>query len=387
MSLLVRRDRVISGASPEVSALADARLPDRLGQPWLEEIPIALEGTPRVGDARRLTRKGFCDSWGRWDPQGRELVRLGRRSLASLWGDPFADYLLQQQPDVFHGSSGGLWLRDDVWRGDAADELVSAEWLAPGMVAWSRDGQRLGFTSVVPHTWNRGTLLITVVELDSRKVTRFGPWAHGSDDVLEWTPSSDGLLFITCDDNGDERARLLDLESETSLPLDVESGVQGFVWSADGRALAVAHRGEHPGLTVYRDDGEMDRFQVGSCWTPVWADADHLIYGTHAEEPSPGDSISVLRLRDRAAVQVLGGDTVTDTVQTSIRISDWRAAKATLPVKWWSQLAIESRAVPAAQVPDPKTLGGDEGPLHVRAELELLFYDDPELYAAHAHLW
>lgn len=384
MSFLVRRSLVVSDSErAEIETVAG--LPEGLrpliGQSWLEHAALdpSDDGFFAPVELSRITPPGKWDSWGRLGPGGEPPLVLRRSSLAALWGDPWADYLLAAHPDAFFASAGGMWLRPDLWRAGGSPELLSAEWLNATALAISPDGGRAGLVSMLPEAWGVGHTVVTALDLRTGQRRHFGPFEFGVPDLLEWSPTGNELwLGIRGASSLDEVFSLaIDraLLSRTTLP----PGVQGLAWSPDGSSLAVTHNpGDTAGVTVLSADRSR-YFPVGVCWTPVWIDQAHLAFGAPTGGDEPGDRIAILRLEDGATDELLSSATPAEGFAVDARLSGGRPP-AVLREGWWGHLCAEPSLV--AEVEDPRSLS-PEAQLQVEAELLCLYHDEPELYAAH----
>lgn len=385
MSFLVRRNMVVwVSEQSEVDAVAG--LPEELraliGKSWLEHITLRSDnGFFAVAELSRLTPVSYWDSWGRLGIGRADPIVLRRRSLSSLWGDPWADYLLAVHPDVFFASSGGLWLRPDVWSAGNQPRLISAEWLHATALAISPDGRQVGVVSGLPEAWGVGHILVTVIDLHSGQQTHFGPFVRGVPDVIEWSPTARELWFVMRDESSNEDAAYsLQVDRGELFKTTLPSGIRGLAWSPDGKTLAITHSTEEgAGITVL-DSGHSRHFPVGPCWTPVWVGGEHIAYGASEQDARPGDEISVLRLVDGESRQLLSSSTPADGFAVDVRLSGGRPPEL-LEKAWWSGRYGEQVAQ-VETVDDPRALS-PAAQTDVDAELWCLYYDDPELYAQH----
>ena len=389
MRLLVRRN-LVSWASevPEVelAAKARARVQGQLGRPWLDEIPVTVSSKGvKAKNEKTVTPPGFCDYWGSLGPKSGRIAVLRRESLESMWGDPWADYLLDVHPDAFLGSSGGMWLRPDVWTEGASSHLVSAEWLNTTAITWSPTEEQIAIISNPPEKWGQGSVVVGVIDVDGAKTRRHGGW-QGSTDILTWAPSSDALFLSLRDETTNQEGLVvLDLVAQEIIPLAYPHYPQGLAFSPDGLSLAITHGGDEPGVSIL--GSREAEFAVGQpCWTPEWIDSDRLVIGVGQGEPDapdgPGDELRCLDLRDGSLSDLLAPQSAGDGFHTAMRLCG-----ATSPdvheAEWWRELCDSQESIPARRCDDLQSLSEAHreqwGP-----EAVCLTYGDPDLFEQHS---
>ena len=235
-----------------------------------------------------------------WQLRG-ELVRYNAES------GQFVPYLSSLSAEWLDFSKDGEWVtyvtypEADLWR-SRANGTERLQLTFPPMRAsapdWAADGETIAFEGILPgQHWK-----IYLVPADGGTPRPLTP-EDRYEDSPTWSPDGNSLAFAL---RGGGGVHIFDLESGQASVLAGSEGVRGPNWSPDGRYLA-AHSTDHTRLLLYdfatQRWAELVQTAVRNHY---WSrDGQYLYFDTRR----PGfrvDSVSRLRLRDRALEQIVG---------------------------------------------------------------------------------
>jgi Tol biopolymer transport system component len=251
--------------------------------------------------------EGFF-SWPTWSPDGRYLAFSGTSPGGNGPG-PLALYLYDLEEErrrVLYFNDPGmgpilpnmphypLWAPDgerlsfmasaplglslfiaNVGGGDAPRVVVRN---SPLYASWSADSRRMLVHAGIDHVLVDVGGGIAVRALDANAISYRAP---------AWWPSGDRVVLISDFESGDSELYISDLEREDQTLLTSLDGEAAFLWSPDGRSLAVGLsqlQGGfiYDGVTFYSPDGtkqsvEIEGEVISFFWSP---DSSKLAYVT-----------------------------------------------------------------------------------------------------------